>query len=75
VFPSSFIDAAHQSTSIFKVSGFLTFYVGFGYITKHNALITTLITFGGFFIVFNKSNYFLFKTFKAYYAALKAGIA
>lgn len=63
--PNNFIEAAHQSTYIFKVSGFFTFYVGFGYITKHNAFITTLITFGGFFIVFNKSNYFLFKTFKA----------
>jgi hypothetical protein len=37
--------------------------------------MTTLIIFGGFFIVLSKSNYFLFKTFNAYSAALKAGIA
>lgn len=43
--------------------------------TKHNAFMTTLIIFGGFFMVFRRSNCFLSKTFKAYYAALKAGIA
>lgn len=37
--------------------------------------MTTLMIFGGFFIVFNRSSCFLSKTFKAFSAALKAGIA
>lgn len=63
--PNNFIEAAHQSTYIFRVSGFLTFYVGLGYISKHRAFITTLITFGGFFIAFNKSICFLSSTLRA----------
>ena len=72
---SNFIEAAHQSTSILSVSGFLTFSVGFGYMIKQRAFITTLIIFGGFFMVFSKSICFFSSTFKAFSASLRAGIA
>jgi hypothetical protein len=42
---------------------------------KHNAFMTTLIIFGGFFIALSKSSCFLSKTFNASYAARRAGIA
>jgi hypothetical protein len=51
-FPKALTDAAHQSTSNNRVSGFLNFSYGFGLISNKHAFMVSFIDIDGFFIYF-----------------------
>jgi len=75
VLPRSFNEAAHQSNSIFNVSGFFLFSVGLGYRIRHKAYMTVLIAYGGFFMLFKRSISFFSNTLRAFSASRSAGMA
>jgi len=68
-------EAAHQSVSIFNVSGFFLFSVGFGYNKYVHAYNVYFTGFGGFIIFLTLSISLGSNTSNAFSAFLNAGIA